>query len=58
MILTAYRTYIRIANDFVASDYPGPVVEMYPIRTKLISMWYNCLAIPNAFCQCYLTYCP
>lgn len=60
-ILQADRTYIRMAKDFITSDYPGPVVEMFanmiqaqiidylqyglPTPTMLINMWLNCLAV-------------
>lgn len=60
-ILQADRTYIRMAKDFISSDYPGPVVEMFSnmiqaqiidyfqyglqTPTMLIIMWLNCLTI-------------
>lgn len=58
-ILQADRTYIRMAKDFISSDSPGPVVEMFSnmiqtqiidyfnyglqTPTMLIVMWLNCL---------------
>lgn len=58
-ILAADRTYIRMAKDFIASDYPGPVVELFAnmiqsqiidycnyglqTPTVLINLWLNCL---------------
>lgn len=60
-ILQADRTYIRIAKDFISSDYPGPVVALfsnmiqaqiidyfnYGLQTPtiLIYMWLNCLTV-------------
>lgn len=60
-ILQADRTYIRMAKDFIATDYPGPVVELFANMiqaqvidyfqyglqspTMLIALWLNCLAM-------------
>lgn len=58
-VLSADRTYIRMAKDFISNDYPGPVVELFanmiqaqiidyaqyglPTPTMFINLWLNSL---------------
>lgn len=60
-ILSADRTYIRMAKDFISNDYPGPIVELFvnmiqaqiidyfnyglQTPTLLITLWLECLTV-------------
>lgn len=55
-ILTADRTYIRMAKDFISSDYPGPVVELFAsmIQAQIIDYVQYGLPTPTMFIHLWL----
>lgn len=55
-ILSADRTYIRMAKDFISSDYPGPVVELFAnmIQAQIIDYAQYGLPTPAMFINLWL----